>query len=68
MNKSERFAMMLSRPGKLALERLARRERSSAAAVVRRLIWREAERQGLVVAEQTITTGLVTEEVSDDRK
>lgn len=68
MNKSERFAMMLSRPGKLALERLARRERSSAAAVVRRLIWREAERQGLVVAERTTTTGLATEEESGERR
>jgi hypothetical protein len=48
MAKSERFGMLLSPSEKVALEKLAHRERISAAAVVRRLIWREAEELGLV--------------------
>jgi hypothetical protein len=43
MNKSERFGLVLSPSEKRALLRLAERERISAAAVVRRLIWSAAE-------------------------
>lgn len=66
--KTQRFEFAISQAGKAALRKLAQSERLSAAAVVRRLIWREAERQGLVVAERTTTTGLATEEESDERK
>ena len=44
MEKSERFGLVLSPAEKAALQRLANHERLPAAAVVRRLIWREAER------------------------
>ena len=42
MRKTERFGLVLSPEEKAALEELARRERLPAAAVVRRLIWKEA--------------------------
>lgn len=48
MEKSERFGLVLSPSEKVTLQRLAYRERLPAAAVVRRLIWREAERHGLL--------------------
>jgi hypothetical protein len=44
MNKSLRFGLVLSPAEKAALRSLANRERLSAAAVVRRLIWHEAKR------------------------
>lgn len=47
MRKSKRFGFVLSTADKSVLERLAQLERLSAAAVVRRLVWREAERLGL---------------------
>jgi hypothetical protein len=65
--KTERFEFVISQAGKAVLQKLAQRERLSAAAVVRRLIWREAERQRLVTAEQT-TTDPGVEEASDERK
>lgn len=43
MEKSERFGLVLSPAEKAALQRLANHERLPAAAVVRRLIWREAQ-------------------------
>lgn len=43
MLKSERFGLILSPAEKQALLRLAERERISAAAVVRRLIWNAAQ-------------------------
>ena len=48
MNKKERFGMALGKRDKRALYRLAEQDRSSAAAVVRRLIWREAQERGIV--------------------
>jgi len=44
MEKTERFGLVLAPAEKTALQRLAELERLSAAAVVRRLIWREAKR------------------------
>jgi hypothetical protein len=41
--KSERFSLVLSSAEKWALQQLAELERIPAAAVIRRLIWREAE-------------------------
>ena len=41
--RSERFMLALSPTERRELDRLAERERLSAAAVVRRLIWREAK-------------------------
>lgn len=66
MTKSERFGMLLSPSEKAALEELADRERISAAAVVRRLVWKEADRQGLIRSDQNETIGLQVQEVSDD--
>jgi hypothetical protein len=48
MEKTERFGLALSERDKGALFHLADQDRSSAAAVVRRLIWREAQRRGIV--------------------
>ena len=48
MERSERFGLVLSEAEKTALEKLAERERLPAAAVVRRLLWAEAERLGLI--------------------
>lgn len=53
MEKSERFGLVLSPAEKLALQYLAERERIPAAAVVRRLIWREARRLN-IVADQHV--------------
>lgn len=49
MVKSERFGLVLSPEEKLLLQRLAERERLPIAAVVRRLIWQEAERLSITV-------------------
>lgn len=43
MVKTERFILAMTQEDKAALQRLAARERIPAAAVVRRLIWREAQ-------------------------
>lgn len=43
MDKTERFGLVLRPDEKTALEKLAEKERISAAAVIRRLIWREAK-------------------------
>jgi hypothetical protein len=43
MAKTERFGLVLSSEEKLALQRVAERERISAAAVIRRLIWKAAQ-------------------------
>ena len=51
MKRDLRFPILLSSEEKSALQRLAQRERIPAAAVVRRLIWREAERLN-VTADQ----------------
>jgi hypothetical protein len=48
VTKSERFGLVLSPTEKAALRRLAERERIPAAAVVRRLIWREAKKLNIV--------------------
>jgi hypothetical protein len=53
MEKTERFALVLSPADKAILRHLARRERLSAAAVVRRLIWQEAQRRGLRFPDQS---------------
>jgi hypothetical protein len=50
MEKTERFGLALSEHDKGALFHLAEQDRSSAAAVVRRLIWREAKQRGIVNA------------------
>ena len=48
MKRDQRFPVVLSKAERDALRQLADRERISSAAVVRRLIWREAERWGLL--------------------
>ena len=53
MTRSLRFGLVLSLVEKSALYSLARRERISAAAVVRRLIWQEAMRYGLLANGQS---------------
>ena len=53
MDKSERFGMVLSPIEKLALQRLAAQERIPLAAVVRRLIWREAKNLNLIAEQET---------------
>ena len=53
MDKSERFGMVLSPLEKLALQRLAVQERIPLAAVVRRLIWREAKKLNLIGEQET---------------
>lgn len=57
MKKSERFGMLLSSSERAALDSLADRERISAAAVVRRLIWRRAQELGLAT-EESRTAGI----------
>jgi hypothetical protein len=52
MGKSKRFGLMLSPQEKVALQHLAILERLSAAAVVRRLIWREAARLQLLPMDE----------------
>ena len=44
MERSEKFGLVLSPMERALLRRLAEHERLPAAAVVRRLIWREAEK------------------------
>jgi hypothetical protein len=46
------------------LQRLAHRARTSAAAVVRRLIWREAERSGLMPPDDEDTLPLKVKEAN----
>ncbi len=46
--KSERFNLVMSGMERGALRELARCERISESEVVRRLVWREAERRGLL--------------------
>ena len=48
MERSERFGLVLSSVEKKMLQRLAERERISAAVVLRRLVWTEAKRKGLL--------------------
>ena len=48
MRRDLRFAMLLSDEERKALQRLAEFERLPASAVVRRLIWYEAKRYGLL--------------------
>ena len=48
MKRDRRFPVVLSLSERVALQRLADRERLSAAAVIRRLIWREARRCNLL--------------------
>jgi hypothetical protein len=48
MKRDQRFPIMMTKREREALDCLAEQERLSAAAVVRRLIWREAERRDLV--------------------
>ena len=48
MKRDRRFPVVLSKTEQMALRLLAELERISAAAVVRRLIWREAERMNVV--------------------
>lgn len=52
MEKTERFGLVLSQSEKKALQQLARCERISRAAVICRLVWREAERHGLLSQDQ----------------
>lgn len=53
MKRDQRFPVVLSKAERATLQRLANQERLSASAVVRRLIWHEARRLGLlpVIAE-----------------
>lgn len=44
MERTERFGLVLSPTEKLYLKRLAEHERISRASVIRRLLWREAQR------------------------
>lgn len=53
MEKTERFGLVLSTAEKTALQRLAAHERIPAAAVVRRLVWTEAERRGVLPTNDT---------------
>ena len=46
--KSERFNLVMSKVGREALRKLARCEGVSESEVVRRLVWCEAERRGLL--------------------
>ncbi|MBN1815429.1 MAG: hypothetical protein JXA14_26590 [Anaerolineae bacterium] len=48
MRRDQRFPVVLSKGEKAVLQRLAEAERLSSAAVVRRLIWREAQQRGLL--------------------
>ena len=51
MKRDRRLQVVLSQSEREALQRLADRERLSAAAVIRRLIWREARRCDLLQPE-----------------
>ena len=51
MKRDRRLQVVLSQSEREALQRLADRERLSAAAVIRRLIWREARRCDLLPPE-----------------
>ena len=57
MGKSERFGLVLSPAEKAMLQRLAQRERIPAAAVVRRLIWREARECSLLPSPDPYAQG-----------
>jgi hypothetical protein len=57
MQKTERFGLVLSPTEREALERLAEQERISAAAVIRRLIWRSAHEQELWPRQQISGAG-----------
>ena len=48
MNRDQRFPVVMTKREREALESLAEQERLSAAAVVRRLIWYEARKRGIV--------------------
>ncbi len=48
MKRDRRFPIVLSQAERVALQQLAEHERLPAAAVVRRLIWAEAKRHGLL--------------------
>ena len=48
MLRTEKFSMILSFTEKAALQNLAKAERLSAAATIRRLVWCEAEQRGLL--------------------
>ena len=52
MKRDSRFPVVMSQAERALLNCLAQRERIPAAAVVRRLIWREAQRFGLLLPEQ----------------
>lgn len=67
MEKSERFGLVLSPAEKAALQRLANHERLPAAAVVRRLIWREAQQLPTnVPAQESHAADRDYEEVNDE--
>jgi hypothetical protein len=51
MKRDRRLQVVLSQSERVALQRLADRERLSAAAVIRRLIWREARRCDLLLPD-----------------
>lgn len=46
--RDQRFPVVMTKRERKALDCLAHRERISAAAVVRRLIWREAQERGII--------------------
>jgi hypothetical protein len=50
MSRDQRFPVVMTKRERQALDRLAEQERLSAAAVVRRLIWYEAQKRGIVNA------------------
>jgi hypothetical protein len=54
MDKSQRFGLALSPVEKALVRRLVEHERLSAAAVVRRLIWRAAREAGFQVAQADV--------------
>lgn len=66
MTKSERFGLVLSAQEKALLWSLAHKERVSAADVVRRLVWREAQRLHLLPTDGEDTLPLTTEEANND--
>jgi hypothetical protein len=48
MRRDQRFSVVMSKTERAMLQRLAQHEHIPAAAVVRRLVWREAEERGLL--------------------
>jgi hypothetical protein len=48
MKRDQRFPVVMTRAERTLLNRLALQEHISGAAVIRRLIWREAEERGLL--------------------